>query len=226
MNKKLQLKIMVFLCTAIVIFVYFYVSKGFFFNFKNDFENLKDSIEITTEDLPSLDLIKGAQERFDFVKKEIEENKEGIIESKISEKVIEKLSHQDDIVYEYEPWGIKLTYDSLMIKEFDQEKILFSYENVQNVNLTIERIVLENNFNDWLNDNHDLQNLNKRNYNNLVFWVQDLSDDKNKIEEYYFNWGEDLFIFNLKASKEKEDAYWSALENIIKSFDLIENINL
>ncbi len=228
MSKKLQLKIIVFLCMVIVIFVYFYVSKGFSFNVKEDLEGLKESIGINTDDLSNSDLIKDIQEKFNSVKNEIEENQEENVESKISEKVLEKLSHQDNIVYEYEPWGVKFTYDSLMIKEIDpeNEKILFSYENALDVNLTIERLILEGNFNDWLNDNYDLQNLNKHNYNGLVFWMQDLNDDNNKIQEYYLSWGDNLFIFNLKSSNKNKDTYWDSLENIIKSFDLIEAINL
>jgi hypothetical protein len=228
MSKKLQLKVIVFLCMMIVIFVYFYVSRDFSFNVKDDLGGLKDSIGINADDLSNSNFIKEVQKRFNSVKNKIEDGQEEVLESKISEKVLEKLSYQDNVVYEYEPWGIKLTYDSLMIKEVNQnnEEISFSYENVQDVNLIIKKIILENNFNDWLNDNYDLQNLNKFNYNNLVFWMQDLSDDENKIEEYYFNWGEDLFIFKLKVSNDKKDTYWNSLENIIKSFDLIKDINL
>jgi hypothetical protein len=228
MSKKLQLKIMVFLCMIIVIFVYFYISKDFSFRVMEDLGNLRDSVEVDIDDLSGSEFIENVKEKFDYVKEEIEKSEEGTIESTISEKVLEKLSHQDTIVYEHEPWSIKFSYDSLMTKEIDQdnEKILLSYDDVQDVYLTIRKIILEEDFNDWLNNNYDLQSLNKYEHNDSVFWLQDFSDDENRIEEYYFSRGEKVFIFSLNSPKEKEDIYWSILESIIKSFDLIEDINL
>ena len=228
MSKKLQLKIIVFLCMIIVIFVYFYVSKGFSFGVMEDLGNLRDSVEVDIDSFSGSELIENVKEKFNSAKEEIERREEGIIELTISEKVLKKLSHQDTVVYEHEPWSIKFSYDSLMIKEIDQdnEEILLSYDDVQDVYLTIRKIFLEEDFNDWLNNNYDLQSLNKYEHNDLVFWTQDLSDDESRIEEYYFSRGENVFIFSLNSLKENEDIYWSILESIIKSFDLIEDINL
>lgn len=227
MSKKLQLKSLVVLSLLVIIVIYLYVNRGFSFNFDESFKSLKDSVETNMSELLDPEIIEDLQNNFSNLKEKITDNQKNV-EFQITEKVLDRLSPSNYVVYEYEPWGIKFNYDSLMTKEIDQdnETFLLSYDNIQDVYLTIKKISLEENFNDWLNNNYDLQTLNKYENNGLVFWTQDLSDDENKIEEYYLNRGEDLFIFSLNCSKEKEDNYWSALKNVIKSFDLIENINL
>jgi len=227
MNKKLQLKIIVVLCIIIVIFVYFYVSKGFSFNISEDFIDLRDSVGINADEILDLTIIKDIQEKIGDIKEEAN-NTQDNIESKIAEKVLNKLDRQNYIIYEHEPWGIKFTYDNLMLKELDQsqEKIKLYYENIEELEAVIEKYSLEGGFNDWLNNNYDLQNLNKYEYNDLTFWMQDLSDEKNKLEEYYFNQGEDIFIISLSSPSINTGDYWDSLENIIKSFDLIEDTNL
>ena len=227
MGKKLQLKVIVFLCMIIVIFVYFYVSKGFSFKVMEDLGSLRDSVEVDVDGFSGSDFIENVKERFNSAKEEIEKREEGVVVSTISKRVLEKLSHQDTVIYEYKPWNIRFSYDSLMIKEIDQnnEKISLFYDDIQGVSLIISKKNLEENFNDWLNNNYDLQSLDKYEHNDLVFWVQDFSDDESRIEEYYFSRGENVFIFSLSSLKENENIYWSILENIIKSFDLIEDTN-
>ena len=227
MNKKLQLKVIVFLCMIIVIFVYFYISKGFSFGISKDIQGLRDSVGVGMDGLLDSSLINDLQDRFNDVKDQALEKEEGI-KSEITEKVLDKLSHQDNIIYEYEPWGLKFNYDNLMLREIDEDRgrILLFYEDIQDVNLAIERYNLEGTFNDWLNNNYDLQSLSKYEYNDLIFWMQNLSDDENKIEEYYLNVENNVFIISLNSSNEKKEDYWDFLENIVKSFSLIKPINL
>ena len=227
MSKKLQLKTLVVLGIIIVIIVYLYINKGFSFGVGNDFQNLKDSIEINVDGSLNSAIIKDLQERFNDIKEQVKNNQENV-KSKITERVLDQLTPQDNIIYEYEPWGIKFTYDSLMIKEVDQdnEKISLFYENIQNIDVVIEKYNLEGTFNDWLNNNYDLQILDKQEYNELVFWKRDISNDEDKVEEYYLNLEDNVFIISLQLSKEQEEIYWESLENIVKSFNSIKSINL
>lgn len=227
MNKKLQLKVIVFLCMIIVIFVYFYISKGFSFGISKDIQGLRDSVGVNMDELLDSTLINDLQDRFNDVKDQMTEKEEGI-KSEITEKVLDKLSHRDNIIYEYEPWGFKFNYDNLMLKEVNEaeEKILLFYEDVSDVNLEIEKYNLRGTFNDWLNNNYDLQNLSKCEYNDLIFWMRDLSDNENKMEEYYVNIEDNIFIISLSSSNEKKEDYWNFLKNIVESFSLINPINL
>ena len=222
MNKKLQLKIMVFLCIIIVIFVYFYIGKGFSFNVAEDFGDMKDSIETDAEGLFDSNIINDLRDRFNNLKEEISDGQDDV-KSEITEKVLNQLNDQNNIIYGYEPWGIEFSYDNSMIKEIDQdqEKILLYYEDIENLKVVIERYNLEGSFNDWLNNNYDLQSLDKIEYNNLIFWKQNLSDDKNRIAEYYVNVAENIFIINLTSANITSENYWDSLENIVKSFSLI-----
>ena len=107
MNKKLQLKIMVFLCIIIVVFVYFYVSKGFSFKVTEDFENLKESIGINQEEILDLSIIKDIQDKLGKIKEQTIEE-EDKMKSEITEKVLNQLNDQNNIIYGYEPSYILL----------------------------------------------------------------------------------------------------------------------
>jgi hypothetical protein len=224
MNRKTQLKIIVFLCMIIVVFVYFYINKSFTFGINKDFQDLRDSVEIKMDGATNLNLLADIREKFSDIKEQMEGNQEDL-KSQITEKVLDKLSDQNNIIYEYEPWGIKFSYDSLMIKEIDQsqEKILFFYEDFQDTDLVIERHGLEGTFNDWLNDNYNLQDLDKYEYNDLIFWMQDLSSGEEQTVKYYVNRGKDIFIISLNLLNENKETHWDSLQSIVKSFSLIKD---
>ena len=222
MNKKLQLRIMVFLSMIIVVFTYLYISRGFSFGISRDIQSLGDSVGLSMNQLSESGVVEGLQEGLKSLKERLKNEQNDEFESKITEKVLNQISQKKDVVYEHEPWGIGFIYDSLMIKNFNQKdsRITLFYEEIPEVKVLIERNNLEGTFNDWLNNNYDLQNLDKNEYNNLIFWKNDLSNNENRIEEYYLNLGNNIFIINLQLPKEREEIYWESLENVIKSFNL------
>jgi hypothetical protein len=226
MNKKLQLKFLVFVCIIIVVIVYLYFNQNFSFGFSEDFKGLRDSVGLEIKELSKADIVENLKNNFKDLKDQMNED-EVDLESKITDNVLSKLSQRENIIYEYEPWGIKFSYDSLMSKDIDRdnEKILLFYEEVQTLKASIGRYVLEETFDDWLNNNYNLQKLDKLEYNGLIFWMQDLSKEENKLKEYYVNLDDNVFIIVLESSQDQEE-YWKSLETIVKSFNIIKSNNL
>ena len=227
MSKKLQLKFLVGVAILIVILVYLYINKNFSLGFDKEFENLKDSVGVEVDQLSQSSAIQNLQDGWESLKDKLKEDQPSL-ESKIADNVLEKLSSPVNIIYKHEPWRIQFNYDYLMSKDFnqDQEEIVLFYEEVPNLKVSLGRHVLEGNFNDWLNNNYNLQDLDKQEYNGLIFWRQDLSNTEKRKEEYYFNLNKYIFIIVLELNRDQEGEYWQSLENIIKSFNIIESINL
>lgn len=225
MRKKTQLKLSVFFTVIIIIVVYFYVNKDLGFSFEEEWLGIKNYFGEDLNGFSNSAAIKSIKNNFNIIKDEIEErdSMEGIIdEKKITEKVLEKISQVKNIVYEYEPWDIKFDYPENMSKqvELTEEKINLYYEDIQDLGVVIQKEELDSSFNDWLNNNHNLQKLDKKEYNDLIFWIQDLSNEEYLRKEYYTNIGEEVFTIVLESTREKEE-YWNYLEDIIKSFKKI-----
>jgi len=198
------------------------VNRGFDFNFSGDWQNLKSNFKNDGGELFDSEAIESLKSSFNALKGKIndQEAENNVIDADlITQKVLEKISQIKNIVYEYEPWNIKFDYPENMSKQIDltEQKINLYYKDVQNLGVVIKRRVLESSFNDWLNHNYDLQKLEKQEYNNLIFWVQDLSDAEYLKKEYYVNSGKEVFTIIIESARDQEQ-HWDYLENIVKSF--------
>ena len=225
MNKKLQLKLLVTFSLIVVIVVYLYVNKGFSFSFQENWQDVKNYFKSNTSEIFDSESIENLQSSFNTLKDNIKEQGEednSIDKNLIAQRLLEKISSIKNIVYEYEPWNIKFDYPENMSKQVDltTQKINLYYEDFQNLDVIIKKIDLESSFNDWLNNNYDLQELGKEEYNDLTFWVRDLSNEEYLKKEYYVNLGEEVFTIVLESPRDQE-GYWNHLENIVKSFKQI-----
>jgi len=225
MNKKTQLIFFVILFFVIIIFLWFLLGfnkNRFNFGFGNDFDGVKN---IITKNLGQLNVKDEIAEKMESLKTEAinELQKKEDAKKMAIEKIVDKLNSATSsiqfISYEHEAWKIQFDYDSQMKKEYDSQKqeIFLYYENNKDINIRINKQKLTNQtFNSWLNKNFDLQKLNKEENNNLIFWYQDLDDEKLYIREYYLNIEKD--IYTLRAQNPKTENYQDVLNFIVKSF--------
>ncbi len=226
MSKKLQLKFFVLSSTLIVLIVYLYINRGFSFSINDDVQNFKGAVDVNKIKLVSPEIISKLREEITTIKEQSQNDKEDI-NSQITKRVLSKLASINYVTYEYEPWGIKFSYDPKMTKEInqDQQSIVLHYDQIKNVGVVITRHNLNGSFNDWLNNNYDLQNLDKENYNNLTFWAQNFNQKDNVVKEYYLHYNNNVFVIRLNSSLENKNNYWDVLQETIKSFNLIKNTN-
>ena len=224
MSAKLQLKIFVLIYVIFVVIVWIYVDKqnsdeeGFLFG--KDFNNLKRIIKDGINSIPN-SLSKQDVDDVDLIESEIDVEKSNSVEGRITEKFLNKLSKKETILYEYEPWRIRFDYDINMNKDLNDEEILLYYEDIPGINVRITKEVLENkSFNDWLNNNYDLQELNKASYGDLIFWSIDISNDDVKKEDYFLNIDDIIYSFHLNCDNDNIENYWDSLLFIIKSFNI------
>lgn len=228
MHSKSQLKILVILCLIVIACAWFYINRSSplisGFRLGSEFEDFKDIIKSGVKELSDSTAIKNISSSFSSIKQQIQDREQDqeIITKEIVGKILSKLpKKRDTVIYNYEPWGIEFSYDILMVKEVDEVEndILLYYEDLPDIKVLISNQKLkEQTFNDWLNNHYDLQKLNKKGYNDLIFWMQDISSDDFKEEEYYLNIDDSVYTFSLSCPVEEVDNYWISLDFIVKSF--------
>ncbi|MCD4704984.1 hypothetical protein K8R66_02805 [bacterium] len=209
MNKKIQLIILVILSFCLILFFWLYINN----NSKKDSNNLEFD--------NSLKILKNIfSEKINSYQEEEKEEEKKEIKKRIAQNVINSLLSENNFIeYQNETWGIKFNYDQKMNrvqfndKNEQKNKILLNYKNG---GIIIEKVISEKKFSDWLNENFDLQKLEKKNNNDNIFWYQDLKNYDFPSREYYTQI--EKTIYTISASSTKEDFIdWEEMEKTILS---------
>lgn len=218
MRSKLYLKILVIVFVVIILIIWLHLNSDMFsgISLGPDFENLKDKLSSDVGELGRIGLIED-------IKNVIKSKKEepANIDEEIVEKMLDKLpAEQNFIEYDYQPWQIKFNYDESMVKEIKDNQIILTYQDNPGISVIIQREDLgTNEFNDWLNDNFDLQKLDKTIQNDLIYWLDDLSTEELNEKNYYLNSENYIYSFLIKCPQDKADLCGQNI-NIIESFNI------
>ncbi|HNV97365.1 MAG TPA: hypothetical protein PKL13_03625 [bacterium] len=189
----------------------------------NDVYNIQDSISDMWNKDSGMPEDFSVKDDVDSIKLAIQETlnqKEQNI-TQATENGIKKQLEEIKIEYIYEPWGITISYFDEMQKSFDEklQKIIVRYND--NNFLEIKRQTFkEKEFNSWLVKNYDIQDLNKENINNLIFWSTEASKDNFLNKIYIINIEKN--IFNIAYRCEINSDYCEKLDQIVKTFNKVK----
>lgn len=225
MERKIQLMIFVSFTFLVLVVCWFFVSfrqRSFDFSLgspisdlKIDLKNNFDNFYPNGFDVKSQ--LKNALNKRVFEDQKVENIKKDLVGGVLSEI---SSSTPSFVFYNHEPWKVSFEYNSKLDKKWnsDIQEINLS-SGVKDSFISIKKQALkEKTFNTWLSKNYDLQKLDKKTNNNLVFWGRDISNKNQKIKEDYLNIGKDLYIFRVQDSINSTSTIVSDFDNILNSF--------
>lgn len=218
MRSKFYLKFLVIILVVSILIIWGYLNRNMFadFTWGEDLTELKDKIGDDVNELGETGLI-------DRIKNIIKSRKEEPVDvnGEVIEKILNKLpAEQNFIEYDYQPWQIKFNYDEAMAKEIKDNQIILTYQDSPWISVIIQREYLgTNEFNDWLNDNFDLQKLDKIEQGDLIYWLNDLSTNELNEKNYYLNSENYIYSFLIKCPQEQSDLCEKNI-NIVESFNI------
>ncbi len=218
MRSKLYLKFLVIILVILILIIWGYLNRDMFtdFTWGEDLTELKDKIGDDVDELGETGLI-------DRIKGIIKSKKEEPVnvDEEVIEKILDKFpAEQNFIEYDYQPWQIKFNYDLAMNKEIKDNQIFLTAQDNPEISVIIQREALgAEEFNDWLNDNFDLQQLDKVTKNDLIYWLNDLSTEELNEKNYYLNSENYIYSFLIKYPQDQADLYGQKID-IIESFNI------
>jgi len=211
-------KFLVIILVILILIIWGYLNRDMFtdFTWGEDLTELTDKIGEDVDELGETGLIERIK---DIIKSKKEEPVN--VDEEIIEKILDKLPvEQNFIEYDYQPWQIKFNYDLAMNKEIKDNQIFLTAQDNPEVRVIIQREALRaKEFNDWLNDNFDLQQLDKVIENDLIYWLNDLSTEELNEKNYYLNSENYIYSFLIKYPQDQADLYDQKID-IIKSFNI------
>jgi len=218
MRSKFYLKFLVIILVILILIIWGYLNRDMFtdFTWGEDLTELTDKIGEDVDELGETGLIERIK---DIIKSKKEEPVN--VDEEIIEKILDKLPvEQNFIEYDYQPWQIKFNYDLAMNKEIKDNQIFLTAQDNPEVRVIIQREALRaKEFNDRLNDNFDLQQLDKVIENDLIYWLNDLSTEELNEKNYYLNSENYIYSFLIKYPQDQADLYDQKID-IIKSFNI------
>ncbi len=232
MQKNIQLKALVFIFFVIILGLWFYVNgklDNFNFSLGSDITNIKSqigkSVSSMGPDSKAPQLSESIEAVKNILKQEDPATSTDNVSADIAKTVIDKINNSStteevSINYRYDPWKIDFTYLSGAKKIIDEKNQIISLIYGDESSAYVYRKELnEKNFGEWLAKNFDLEELDKENIGNLVFWVRAYEGSGYKSKAYYINYETSIFIITINY---KQDADSNKLMNIVNSFKIIK----